>query len=353
MVPSDLMPPASLRESLSLTVTPASLRESPSLSVTSTSSTSLPTHRETNICGLSPLTPAPGLAQSLVHTHSQRTPGCYLPNANSHARNSSHAKGQPCTNVHWENEHEEPGQGQTNNSASQNRGNSSDASASVFAAAAKMKRTPLKHERIVVAAESPPDAQLYVANSPASNGPDGTNAGGYAVQGCSHRLKLKLTAVHPVLTLLMQRCGFNAQLQLTFKPRGKSMGRFLKAHSVFLSSLSSRLLRIALEVVVDDCGVSSVGVLTLVFVCYIRAASQPIWLVNGERQCTMSWSTSCPTDLVRVPARYSCCTAIAMVLAVSLGGQMIATCKRAMCTQSSGRYEDFLHSGQCKRTRAH
>lgn len=246
MAPSDLMSPASLRESLSL-------------SVTSTSSTSLPKHREINICGLSPLTPAPVLAQSLVHTHSQRTPACSLPNASSQAPNSSHAKGQPCTNVHWENEQEEPGQGRTNNSASQNRDNASDASASVFAAAAKMKRTPLKHERIVVAAESPPDAQWYAANSPASNGPDGTNAGGYAVQEGTPRLKLKLTAVHPVLTLLMQRCGFNAQLQLTFKPRGKSMGRFLKALSVFLSSLSSRLLRIALQMVVDDCVVSSVG----------------------------------------------------------------------------------------------
>ena len=71
---------------------------------------------------------------------------------------------------------------------------------SVFKAAAMDKRTPLKHERVVVVTvESPPDGLCSAANSPTSLGPDG-----YAVQEGTPRLKLKLTAVHPALTQLIQ-----------------------------------------------------------------------------------------------------------------------------------------------------
>jgi len=121
---------------------------------------------------------------------------------------------------------------------------------SVFKAAAMDKRTPLKHERVVVVtAESPPDGLCSAANSPTSLGPDG-----YAVQEGTPRLKLKLTAVHPALTQLIQRCGFNAQLQVSFNPGGKSIGRY------FTSSSTQRAFAIfaALDLVVRGCG----GVLT-------------------------------------------------------------------------------------------
>ena len=86
----------------------------------------------------------------------------------------------------------------------------------------KQKQTPLKHERISVAAESPPDAHAYNSSSP---GAAGNSSSVFSAGDGTPRLKLKLLASHPALAQLIERCGFNAQLQLTFKPGGKSMGR--------------------------------------------------------------------------------------------------------------------------------
>ena len=89
-------------------------------------------------------------------------------------------------------------------------------------AVSKQKQTPLKHERISVTAESPPDAQAYNSSSP---GAAGNSSSVFSAGDGTPRLKLKLSASHPALAQLIERCGFNAQLQLTFKPGGKSMGR--------------------------------------------------------------------------------------------------------------------------------
>ena len=224
-------------------------REYPSTSaIASTSSISLPARQETEFNGVSQFSQASNLAQSLAHAHSQQTPGYYLPKVNSQLPDSSHSEGHPHTHVRWQDAHPRPQQGQSD-CASQNHTNSGDGNSSVFKAAAMDKRTPLKHERVVVTVESPPDGLCSAANSPTSLGP-----GGYAVQEGTPRLKLKLTAVHPALTQLIQRCGFNAQLQLTFKPGGKSIGRY------FTSSSTQRAFAIfaALDLVVRGCG----GVLT-------------------------------------------------------------------------------------------
>ena len=87
--------------------------------------------------------------------------------------------------------------------------------------AAKSQQTPLRHERVDVKADAnmTADSQL----SPGS-GTHGISAAGAGQLGGTPRLKLKLLASHPVLAQLIERCGFNAQLQLTFKPGGKSMG---------------------------------------------------------------------------------------------------------------------------------
>jgi hypothetical protein len=85
------------------------------------------------------------------------------------------------------------------------------------------KQTPLKHERVSICAESPPDAALaYNSSSP---GAGGTGSSAFSAGDGTPRLKLKLVASHPALAQLIERCGFNALLQLTFKPGGKSMGR--------------------------------------------------------------------------------------------------------------------------------
>ena len=85
------------------------------------------------------------------------------------------------------------------------------------------KQTPLKHERVSLTAESPPDALSYNSSSP---GNPAKSSSVFSAGDGTARLKLKLSASHPALGQLIERCGFNAQLQLTFKPGGKSMGRY-------------------------------------------------------------------------------------------------------------------------------
>jgi len=91
--------------------------------------------------------------------------------------------------------------------------------------------TPIKHERVDVTAESPSGANNYSISSPCGSCHQGTSIVTGAVDG-TPRLKLKLQASHPALAQLIERCGFNAQLQLTFKPGGKSMGRYCVAACV-------------------------------------------------------------------------------------------------------------------------
>ena len=87
------------------------------------------------------------------------------------------------------------------------------------------KRTPLRHERVNVKDDAPLAVNGCNVSSPGSITQHGTVSGGLSGTAGTPRLKLKLLAVHPALASLIERCGFNAQLQLTFKPGGKSMGR--------------------------------------------------------------------------------------------------------------------------------